>query len=330
MNTRSVQLDRALGAVIGSAIGDALGATLEFRQPRKADGSDWLRDIVGGGAFNWPTGATTDDTAMAKGILQMYLQCHGNYNQTVLVNNWLAWMRSCPPDIGGWTSSALHAWVVARTANGQTKAPLDKGFDGLRGSKHPVVQMARGGARASNGGVMRCIPSALIWSYRDAIDHASKICEDTHPHADCVASCKAVIYAAHRLIVTGGTPVMAWKTATKKITTTSKELFRALLAAPVLPWTQWRCTSNTVHTTQTAFAALVQARSFEEGLVAVVNRGDDADTTGAVAGGLLGAHFGYASIPARWKEKLLEHDELKVNATALFNMEREKVWGVWG
>jgi ADP-ribosylglycohydrolase len=35
-----------------------------------------------------------------------------------------------------------------------------------------------------------------------------------------------------------------------------------------------------------------------------VNLGDNADTTAAVAGGLLGARDGVAAIPARWQERL--------------------------
>ena len=36
----------------------------------------------------------------------------------------------------------------------------------------------------------------------------------------------------------------------------------------------------------------------------LVNRGEDADTTGAVAGGLVGIIHGEAGIPTRWKDRL--------------------------
>ena len=44
--------------------------------------------------------------------------------------------------------------------------------------------------------------------------------------------------------------------------------------------------------------------SFEECLVRVVNRGGDADTTGAIAGQLAGALYGVHGIPNRWLKKL--------------------------
>ena len=51
--------DRARGVLLGLAIGDALGTTVEF-QPRGT--FDLVTDIVGGGPFNLPIGAWTDDT----------------------------------------------------------------------------------------------------------------------------------------------------------------------------------------------------------------------------------------------------------------------------
>lgn len=52
------------------------------------------------------------------------------------------------------------------------------------------------------------------------------------------------------------------------------------------------------------------APSFEEGLLAVVNEGGDADTNGAVAGSLLGAKYGYDAIPPRYIEGLKHKDVL--------------------
>jgi ADP-ribosylglycohydrolase len=56
--------DRYAGALLGVPAGDALGATCEF-QPLaqiRDSYSDGLRDIVGGGPFDWSAGHATDDT----------------------------------------------------------------------------------------------------------------------------------------------------------------------------------------------------------------------------------------------------------------------------
>ncbi|MGA2152037.1 MAG: ADP-ribosylglycohydrolase family protein, partial [Geobacteraceae bacterium] len=43
---------------------------------------------------------------------------------------------------------------------------------------------------------------------------------------------------------------------------------------------------------------------FEDCLVGVINQGGDADTTGAIAGMLAGAHYGMENIPKRWIKKM--------------------------
>jgi ADP-ribosyl-[dinitrogen reductase] hydrolase len=57
-------------------------------------------------------------------------------------------------------------------------------------------------------------------------------------------------------------------------------------------------------TLQTVLHHLFATRSFEECLVAVVNQGGDADTTGAIAGAVAGAYYGPADLPARWLRRL--------------------------
>ena len=44
--------------------------------------------------------------------------------------------------------------------------------------------------------------------------------------------------------------------------------------------------------------------SFEEGLLSVVNEGGDADTNGAIACAILGAKFGFSSIPEYYIDDL--------------------------
>ena len=56
--------DRALGAFLGLAVGDAVGTTLEFCS---RDTPPRLEDMVGGGPFDLPAGAWTDDTGHGAG-----------------------------------------------------------------------------------------------------------------------------------------------------------------------------------------------------------------------------------------------------------------------
>ena len=59
-----------------------------------------------------------------------------------------------------------------------------------------------------------------------------------------------------------------------------------------------------VHTLEAALWAFLSTSTFQEGALKVVNLGDDADTVGAVYGGISGAWYGIDAIPNEWIEGL--------------------------
>lgn len=69
------------------------------------------------------------------------------------------------------------------------------------------------------------------------------------------------------------------------------------------PW-PGRTSGYIVDTVQTVFDAFFRTESFEDCVVAAVNRGGDADTAGALAGQLAGACYGLDAIPPRWLRRL--------------------------
>ena len=54
---------------------------------------------------------------------------------------------------------------------------------------------------------------------------------------------------------------------------------------------------------EAALWAFWSTDSFEDGALAAVNLGDDADTTGAIYGQLAGAYYGVDGIPERWRSR---------------------------
>ena len=70
-----------------------------------------------------------------------------------------------------------------------------------------------------------------------------------------------------------------------------------------------------IHTLEAALWAFHSTDSFRDGALAVVNLGEDADTTGAVFGQIAGAYYGVDGIPAEWREKLAMRDLIDQRAT---------------
>lgn len=76
-------------------------------------------------------------------------------------------------------------------------------------------------------------------------------------------------------------------------------------------------TTTTTTTTATTNPDARISNPFEALLTDLVMHGGDADTNAAVAGALLGAWFGHAALPSRWRDGMAEGDWLFRKAEAL-------------
>lgn len=75
-------------------------------------------------------------------------------------------------------------------------------------------------------------------------------------------------------------------------------------------------TGYSVDTLACALWALQSADNLEEAVIAAVNLGGDADTVGAVTGGLAGVHYGFETIPERWLKKFSPRQREQLDRTA--------------
>ncbi len=270
--------NRLRGIAVGAAVGDALGMPLEFGPASPAD--RLVRAMRPG---RLPAGAFTDDTEMALALAESLL-AHRPLDPADLAARFVAWYRADPPDIGNHTRRVLQ-----RIARGE---PWDAAAAAVQ-AENPWS--------ASNGSVMRCWPVAIAhWDDLDALLAASRLqSRVTHPHPECVAGC-AFVNAAIYCLVHGAAPAEA--VARGLQAAAAPEALRQAIAAAgskrraELPNSGW-----VRHTLESAVWALLTTDSFEEAVVQAVNLGNDADTTGAVAGALAGAAYGLDAIPAAWR-----------------------------
>ncbi|KAL2193971.1 ADP-ribosylation/Crystallin J1 [Corynascus similis CBS 632.67] len=333
--------ERILGALLGVHAGDSLGATVEFQGWKniKIDHPRGVRDIVGGGHFDWPPGHATDDTDLTRAVLLAYRDVAKlNHSQSPK-----------SPDVVKLAAQHMVDWYDGRgwpdRAWGQR--PCDVGGATARGlSKFKRTNDPRasgaGEGSAGNGSLMRCIPTALFQpDAAKSLTESVEISAVTHNDYHCTIACAAYNVMA-RALVDGRTPDEAWQAgkdavaqvtsfldaalpgaahkvntarAAKKVEAAidaGKSLVRvhdlaengpkhAANATKALPFA---ASGYVLESLTLAVAAMLDPRPLEDVLIDVVRFGQDADTNGAIAGGLLGARDGVHAIPLKWRDAL--------------------------
>jgi ADP-ribosyl-[dinitrogen reductase] hydrolase len=277
-NTRASDVGaRAEAAYLGLAIGDALGATVEFLTPREIRSQYGLhREIRGGGWLRLRPGSVTDDTTMALALGNAILADDGEVKAVSCAQAFDAWMRAKPVDIGNTVRRNL---ISFRRSGNPVAAP----------SEHD----------AGNGAAMRVLPVALATLDADEATVRNAVRTQAHTtHNNVVSDAASEFLALAVQDFVRGAPLRE----------VYRNRIRPLLADRPEFGYKGRYRDNpsgwVVETMQAVLQALMEADSFESCLINVVNRGGDADTTGAITGMLAGALYGRAALPPRWVKTL--------------------------
>ena len=286
MGTANEIYDRARAAYLGLAIGDALGATTEFMTPGEIKATYKVhKKIIGGGWLYLKAGQVTDDTEMSLALGRAILSSQ-EWALQEIANNFLAWMRNKPVDIGATCRRGIRDYML----KGQLEVPYNE-WD------------------AGNGAAMRMAPVALFTLGDDnqLRQYSVEQAHLTHNHALSDAACMAI----GKMVQQGIFGVDRFRL---------HEITRELVAAHGsfrFNNYQGHASAYVVDTLQTVFHFLFSTASFEECLIGVVNQGGDADTTGAIAGMIAGAFYGLESIPVRWLKKLNKEVRTEVEDQAV-------------
>lgn len=286
-------LTRAEGAYLGLAIGDALGATVEFMTPREiAHHYGMHRDIRGGGWLKLRRGHVTDDTEMALALGDSILD-QGRVEPVAVAEAFSDWMRRKPVDIG----NTVRRGIVHYRTTGECSVPENVND-------------------AGNGACMRCLPVALAYLgvASEQLEQASRLqAHVTHncPLAD--AGTLTVLRMVQAALLGKGLPAL------RILADGLAEQHRAYR------FDRRRMENPSAYlgdTLKAVFQALFSTDGFEPALIDVVNRGGDADTTGAILGMIVGALYGRSAIPKRWATTLDKriHERCLTQARGLIDL----------
>jgi len=325
-------IDGFLGALVGVHVGDSLGAPYEKTYSKNAIARDikergglvmfdyknpWGTSPNDRNGLELPAGRPTDDSDQTADLCHSLITCNGLNPEHLK---------------GSLASSVVHGisrlWSGQATGAGRTtKNAL---VAGAKTTKLHGVPMNKIG---TNGSLMRCAPMGL-WHYRNAMTSYDPFYGNspafleakqdvytmsavTHTNPISQQACWIYTLMVIELLTGEENPADAWDAVADTDQCFPEDpLFNrltfALLDDNKFPYDpgEWPMRGEAEFSLYVALYALMKTSSFAEGIELAVRVGGDTDTYAAIAGGLLGAYYGYDAIPQDWKDTILGHDQM--------------------
>ncbi len=337
--------DRYQGCLLGGAVGDALGAPVEFMHR-----SDILREFGPQGITDLvpaygKLGAITDDTQMtlftAEGALRAYVRwtlrgiCHP---PSVIHHAYLRWLHSQGENMPRPMESLLNGWLIEQKDLFSRRAPGRTCIDALRGNL-AFGQAAHNDSKGC-GGVMRVAPIGMLFhgltqtnpsdrseNRQRAFDLGCDAAALTHGHPTGSLTAGVMAALVFELLDGSDLPVaidrimpMLTRRVRHEETLAALQQARSFHAADTSPDDAIRHLGQgwiAEEALAIGIYCALKARDFETGVIMAVNHDGDSDSTGLIAGHLLGAMQGRSVIPERWLASLELRDVMEEMADDL-------------
>jgi ADP-ribosyl-[dinitrogen reductase] hydrolase len=323
--------DLYVGCLIGGAVGDALGAPVEFLSGAEIAsrfGSGGIQDYV---PVFGKIGAVTDDTQMtlftAEGVVRSWVRAYVHAPSAIPGSIAMAYQR--------WLHTqglehpmhnhCLNGWLITQKNLFARRAPGGTCLSGLK-SMQSQGDVAKNDSKGC-GGVMRVAPIGMYYATLAAKGDANKLdllkeafetgCRSaaiTHGHPTGQLASGAFAAIVMQLLTNTSLDqaikaVLPLLAAHPNHTETTQAIEQACLLAKDRPndvnalvklgggWIAEEALAIALY-------CALSAKDFRSGVVLAVNHGGDSDSTGSMAGQLLGAMHGAKAIPTSWRTPL--------------------------
>ncbi|MFY8069922.1 MAG: ADP-ribosylglycohydrolase family protein [Flavobacterium sp.] len=324
------QFDIIKGVFYGQAIGDALGLGTEFLSKSEISRyypnglKNYSQIIQDKHRSRWEIGDWTADTDQFLCICNSII-ISGKVDELAFAEELYKWFKDEPMGIG-------------QTVHQVVSLPQ---FTLYPHKASELIWKISKKQNASNGAIMRTsiLGTFEFWDESKVADNTEKIAKVTHWDSRCVGSCVVVtmliskILSESKLLNLDQLCHIADKYDIR-IKPFIENSYSSSLEALQLDDTD--TIGYTLKAMSAGLWAYFNAKSFEDGLLKIVNEGGDADTNAAVAGSILGAKFGYNSIHQKYINGLANKDVLdkKFNQyierlTACYTQQHEPKGGGW-
>lgn len=307
------QHDAIRGCMLGGAVGDALGAPIEFMSKlaiMQKYGNGGVQDYV---EFADGTGAITDDTQMAlftaEGILRACVRGHerGICGVSSVVSGayqrWLKTQGFSPEDKYG---NLDNGWLIKEKQLFSSRAPGMTCLSALEENALHAKNDSKG-----CGTVMRLAPVGLFFEPEAAYQYGCEFSAITHGHPTGITAGGAFAMLISYL--------RYGKSLAAALDLVEKHLENIPDAAETLAAIRKARSATDINelgegwVAEEALAigiscALHNQWNFRAGVLEAINITGDSDSTGCIAGHILGVLNGENAIPEKWRKNLLEYN----------------------
>jgi ADP-ribosyl-[dinitrogen reductase] hydrolase len=295
---------RVRGCFYGCLVGDALGAPVEFNERGTFPEVREMLPNKNFGRGLIPAGAFTDDGSMMMALAAAIVAAGGKQDPLTVLTHYKEWL------FNGYLSSIDVCFDIGNTCRSAI-------FDFVRNDTLEANTSDKW--QAGNGSLMRIAAVPIVWSKDpdEAWNQGEISSKTTHTNDEAVWACG--IFSALVAHALNGK--------------TKDELFEFLkmhtnekITGDLIFKTREQIKSSgyVIDTLEATLWAFFTTDSFEDGLIKIVNLGDDADTVGAVFGTLAGAFYGVEAIPERWLSALQKRSMVDGVFADLWEMTKKK------
>ncbi|MDI2034092.1 ADP-ribosylglycohydrolase family protein [Paenarthrobacter nitroguajacolicus] len=322
---------RVYGTLLGGALGDSLGYAVEFDSIAAIEarygsaGLTAFEQLEGGSHFS-------DDTQMTlytvDGLVEALEWANDGVAADEIACLWLAYLRWLDTQDVAVSSSApvpQPRWIDAQEVLRHRRAPGNACLSGLASGEMGTVARPVNPESKGCGTVMRSAPFGLIPHIsREAVYKLSSDAASlTHGHPSARLSAAAFSLLIHNIVAGSDIREAAQEALAyvDAVPTKAPELPERLQAALQLS------TVHTVMSPEELTAALGEgwvaeealavglyavlsttgedpAEHFRKAIAVAINHSGDSDSTGSIAGNILGAFYGEECLPSDWMEAL--------------------------
>jgi ADP-ribosyl-[dinitrogen reductase] hydrolase len=275
---------RFLGCLLGLAVGDSLATATQFR---RAGSFTFVADMLGGGPFDLPRGAWSDDTAMALCLATGLLDADG-YDEATQLEQLRRWQRE-----GEWSATGQCVGITAATAR-----RLAGGMD-------------RGG---SDDAALARIAPAVLFGFADAttaLALASEAAALTGPTVEIIDCCRLLAAMLHAAVSGASRAVVLNPSREPFGSHPLQRRVSALADAQPSAPTVLPSGAGALRLLAAVRWALATGRDFRDGALRLANLGGDSDVITATYGALAGAYYGVDGIPSAWLADLALRGEIE-------------------